>query len=106
MDGLDDVLAERQTAFAGGCLGCDEEVKVGPVGTVVVDSGQVGKAGGDADDGADQEDVGIEFIVGLVHYFLKEAREGVANLEREGGKGLVFVSLTSAVSLTSLNGRI
>ena len=103
MDGLDDVLAERQAAFAGGCLGGYEEVEVGPVGTVVVDAGEVRKAGGDADDGADQENVGIEFIVGLVHYFLEEAREGVANLEREGGQGLVFVSLISAVSLTSLN---
>ena len=53
MDGLDDMFAERQTAFAGGCLGGNEEVEVGPVGTVVVDAGQVGKAGGDADDGAD-----------------------------------------------------
>lgn len=42
VDGLDDVLTERQTAFAGGCLGGNEEIEVWPVGTVVVNSGEVG----------------------------------------------------------------
>ncbi len=75
MDGLDDVLAESQTAFAGGCLGGDEEIEVGPVGPVVIHTRKVGKTGGDADDGAHEEDVGNLGIVTVIHYFLEEGRE-------------------------------
>ena len=48
--GLDDVFAERESAFAGRSLGGDEQVQVWPVGTVGVHAGKVGEAGGDAHD--------------------------------------------------------
>ena len=102
VDGLDDVLAEGQAAFAGGCLGGYEEVEVGPVGTVVIDAGKVRKTGGDADDGADEEDVGNLGIVAVVHYILKEGGQEVTDLGGESWQLLFFFALISSASLTSL----
>ncbi len=47
VDGFDDVAAEGEAAFAGGCLGGDEEEQVRIDGAVGIDSGDVRQTGGD-----------------------------------------------------------
>ncbi len=59
VDGFDDVAAEGEAAFAGGCLGGDEEEQVRIDGAVGIDSEDVWETGGDDGHCAEDEDVRI-----------------------------------------------
>ena len=102
MNGVNEVFAERESSFAGGGAGRDEEEEVGPDGTAVVDSGDIGKDGGDDREGAKEQNVGILFGDGLVHNLTEEFRQEVTDLAGEGGQRSFFFALTSSISLISL----
>lgn len=59
VDGFDYVAAECEAAFAGGCLGGDEEEYVRIDGAVGIDSEDVREAGGDDGHRAEDEDVRV-----------------------------------------------
>ncbi len=102
VDGVDEVFAERESSFAGGGAGRDEEEEVGPDGAFVVDAGYVREDGGNDREGAQEQDVGVFFGDGLVHNLAEEFRQEVADFAGEGGKRRFFFALTCPVSLISL----
>lgn len=59
VDGFDDISAECETAFAGGCLGGDEKEYVRIDCAVGIDSEDVREAGGDDGHRAEDEDVRV-----------------------------------------------
>lgn len=59
VDGFDDVAAESEASFAGGCLGGDEKEQVRIDGAVGIDSEDVRKAGGYNGHRAEDEDVSV-----------------------------------------------
>ncbi len=85
VDGLDEAAAEGELAFAGRC-GCrDKEEEVGIDLTAAVDTEDFGEATGEADDGAEEENVGIFVGVGLADDGFEEVREVAVEFLGEGG---------------------
>lgn len=72
VDGLDDVAAESEAAFAGGCLGGYEEEQVRIDRAVGIDSEDVRETGGDDGHRAEDEDVSVFRGVGLGDYLFEE----------------------------------
>lgn len=104
VDGLHETAAEREPALAGGCRCRDEQKEVGIDLAAGVDAIDARKAGREADDGAEDEQVGVFVGGGVAGHFVEDARQMAVEFLGEGGHrfggGSFHHSISSINSIT------
>ncbi len=104
MNRVDEVLAEGETAFAGGGAGGDEGEEVGIDNALVVDAADFGEAGGEGGEGSKEEDVGVALVVGDFNDAAKEQGQLGADFVGEcgefflGGGNYQIISVINLIS--------
>ena len=104
VDGLDETAAKREAAFAGRSRCRDEQEEVGidlAAGVDAIDTRQTGR---EADDGAEDEQVGVFVGGGVAGHFVEDAGQVAVEFLGEGGHrfggGSFHHSISSINSIT------